>query len=71
MYYVENTISNYYFHTISKYNGSDRTYFIMLRQSGWDRGSTVVKVLVRSQLMSLEFFIDIKSFRSQYSPGVD
>ena len=29
-----------------------------------DRGSTVVKV-------SLEFFIDMKSFRSHYGPGVD
>jgi len=27
--------------------------------------------LVRSQLVSLEFFIDKKSFRSHYSPGVD
>ena len=45
-----------------------------------DRGSTVVKVLcyksegrwlVRSQLVSLEFFIDIKSFRLHYGPGVD
>jgi len=27
--------------------------------------------LVRSQLESLEFFIDIKSFRSHYGPGVD
>jgi len=27
--------------------------------------------LVRSQMMSLEFFIDIKSFRSHYGPGVD
>ena len=43
-----------------------------------DRGSTVVKAvlqigrsLVRSQLVSLEFFIDIKSFRSHYGPGVD
>jgi len=27
--------------------------------------------LVRSQLVSLEFFIDIKSFRSQYVTGVD
>jgi len=26
--------------------------------------------LVRFQLVSLEFFIDIKSFRSHYSPGV-
>ena len=27
--------------------------------------------LVHSQLVSLEFFIDIKSFRSHYGPGVD
>ena len=27
--------------------------------------------LVLSQLVSLEFFIDIKSFRSHYGPGVD
>jgi len=27
--------------------------------------------LVRSQLVSLEFFIDIKSFRSHYDPGVN
>ena len=27
------------------------------------RSNTVVKVLVRFQLVSLEFFIDIKSFR--------
>jgi len=27
--------------------------------------------LVRSLLVSLEFFIDIKSFRSHYGPGVD
>jgi len=27
--------------------------------------------LVRSQLVSLQFFIDIKSFRSHYGPGVD
>jgi len=42
-----------------------------------DRGGTVVKVLqigrslVRSQLVSLEFFIDIKSFRSHYGPGAE
>jgi len=29
------------------------------------------KSLVRSQLVSLEFFIDIKSFRSHCGPGVD
>jgi len=27
--------------------------------------------LVRSQLVQLEFFIDIKSFLSHYGPGVD
>jgi len=27
--------------------------------------------LVRSQLVSLEFLINIKSFRSHYGPGVD
>jgi len=44
-----------------------------------DRCSTVVRVLcykigrslLRFQIMSLEFFIDIKSFRSHYGPGVD
>ena len=43
------------------------------------RGSTMIKVLCyksegrwyRIQMMSLEFFIDIKSFRSHYGPGVD
>jgi len=29
------------------------------------------KSLVQSQLVLLEFFIDIKSFRSHYGPGVD
>ena len=29
------------------------------------------RLLARSQLVSLEFFIDIKSFRSHYGPGVD
>ena len=29
------------------------------------------KVLARSQLVSLEFSIDTKSFRSHYGPGVD
>ena len=37
-----------------------------------DRGGTQIgRSLVRSQLVSLEFFIDIKSFRSHYGPGVD
>ena len=29
------------------------------------------KVAVRSQLVSLEFFIDIKYFRLHYGPGLD
>jgi hypothetical protein len=38
-----------------------------------DRGAVlqIGRSLVRSQLVSLEFFIAIKSFRSQYGPGVD
>jgi len=43
-----------------------------------DRGSIVVKVLcyksegrwLRSQLLSVEFFVDVKSFKSHYGPGV-
>ena len=27
--------------------------------------------LVRFQMVSMEFFIDIKSFRSHYGPGID
>jgi len=37
-------------------------------------GGAVLEIgrsLVRSQLVSLEFFIDIKSFRSHYGLGVD
>ena len=30
-----------------------------------------IPVPLPSQLVSLEFFIDIKSFRSHYGPGVD
>jgi len=44
-----------------------------ITQAG-DRRSTVLqngRSLVRSQLVSLEFFVDIKSFRSHYGPGVD
>jgi len=41
----------------------------------WHDGHSAVlqigRLLVRSQLVSLEFFIDIKSFRSHYGPGVD
>ena len=33
-----------------------------------DRGG---RSLVRFQIVSLKFFIDIKSFRSHYGPGVD
>ena len=33
--------------------------------------SILSRSLVRSQLVSLEYFIDIKSFRSHYVPGVD
>jgi hypothetical protein len=29
------------------------------------------KLLVPFQIVSLEFFIDIKTFRSHYGPGVD
>jgi len=32
---------------------------------------TVGRSLVRFQMVSLEFFIDIKSFRSHNGPGVD
>jgi len=31
----------------------------------------IERSLVQSQLVSLEFFIDIKFFRSDYGPGVD
>jgi hypothetical protein len=41
----------------------------------WHSGSGAVlqigRLVIRSQLVSLEFFIDIKSFRSHYGPGVD
>ena len=30
-----------------------------------------LRSLVRSQMVSVDFFIDIKSFRSHYGPGVD
>ena len=33
--------------------------------------SDVGRSLSRFQLVTLEFFIDIKSFRSRYGPGVD
>ena len=31
----------------------------------------IAESLIPSQLVSLEFFIDTKSFRSHYGPGVD
>ena len=34
-------------------------------------GEVIGRSLVRSQLVSLEFFVDIKSFRSHYGLGVD
>ena len=37
----------------------------------WGAVLQIGRLLVRSQLVSLQFFIDIKSFRSHYSPGVD
>ena len=49
---------------------------IVLHCPIWDRGGLgavlhIGRSLVRSQMVSLEFFIDIKSFRSHYGPGVD
>jgi hypothetical protein len=53
-------------------------HFIMyslLVGTTWYSGKGAVlqigRSLVRSQLVSLEFFIDIKSFRSHHGPGVD
>jgi hypothetical protein len=39
--------------------------------SGWGSVLQIKRSLARSQLVSLEIFIDIKSFRSHYGPGVD
>ena len=39
--------------------------------SGYGAVLQIGRSLVRSQLVSLEYFIDIKSFRSHYGPGVD
>ena len=57
-------------HTTHQTHGT--YYNIYLAISG-DRGSTVVKVLCyKLEVAGVnEFFIDIKSFRSHYSPGVD
>ena len=57
----------YYYYSQQLHNYYDKNVFLcnphsyMLRV---DSGSTVVKALVRSQLVSLEFFIDIKSLGS-------
>ena len=47
--------------------------FNQIRAFSWDRGSSVVKVLCYKSVdrWSVDFFIDIKSFRSHYGPGVD
>jgi len=39
--------------------------------SSGDRDSTVVKVACSIPVSVSRFFIDIKSFRSHYDPGVD
>jgi hypothetical protein len=39
--------------------------------SGYGAVLQIGRPLVRSQLVSVEFFIGIKSFRSHYDPGVD
>jgi hypothetical protein len=50
-------------------------YYRLMRgprwHSGWGAVLQIGRSLVRSQLVWLEFFIDIKSFRSHYGPGVD
>ena len=68
-----------YFRFISHIPSQDQTQHHLPILKHGDRCSTVVKVLrykigsslVRSLLISLEFFSDIKSFRSHYGPGVD
>jgi len=48
-------------------------YLYSVRVLGGDRGAVlqIGRSLVRSQLVSLEIFIDVKSFRSHYGPEVD
>ena len=48
---------------------SIKLYLMAILDNYGDRGSG--SSLVRSQLVSLEFFIDIKSFRSHCGLGVD
>jgi len=47
--------------------------FNQIRAFSGDRGSPVVKMLCYKSVdrWSVDFFIDIKSFRSHYGPGVD
>jgi hypothetical protein len=49
--------------------------YLLPRGPRWHSGKGAVlqvgRSLVRSQLVSFEFFIAIKSFRSPYGPGVD
>ena len=58
----------------------DNKFYSELKTAYLNKGGTAVaqwlrlqigRLVVRSQLVSLEFFIDIKSFRSHYGPGVD
>ena len=76
--HVQNTRA--YTQVYTTQTGLDNGYYILLilgqlncfcNTLSGGRGSTVVKMLVRSQMVSFEFFIDIKSFRSHYGPGVD
>jgi len=67
--------------TINQHPFTHRVSYVYLRQCAsynlsWmaEMGTAVLQIggsLVRSQLVSLEFFVDIKSFRSHYGPGVD
>jgi len=41
------------------------------RYSGYGAVLQIRRLLVRSQVVSLEFFIDTESFWSHYGPGVD
>jgi len=60
------------FNTIDTTLSAPQEIFLVLIFVG-DSGAVlqIGRSLVRSQVVSLEFFIDIKSFRSHYGPGVD
>ena len=59
----------------------DNWFYILQNFLSWNKGfflcnltrseCLIGKSLVRFQMVSLEFFIDIKSFRSHYGPGID